>query len=147
VNTASAGGPGVLVGQEARLHALDVGQPGRGGPAARFGEHRRGDVHRDHAAHARGGGQRESPGSGAEVHHGGFLAGAVRGQHSDVGREIRGALLPVEPGDETGVEVLRASVSQFVDHPALGVHGGDCPARCLDCHRVFAGLPATPGAR
>jgi len=107
----------VLVAEEPGLHALDVAQPRLGDALAQHGQHRGRDIDGHHAAHERRGGQREPPGPGAEVDHGGVRADAVRTQHGEILARIGISLLAVEARDERRVEMLRARMCHLVKHP------------------------------
>ena len=70
-----------------------------------------------HVPEPPGGGERELPGAGADVHDGRGRAQAVRLEHGQVLVRLGVSLLAVEARDEGRVKVFRAGVRQFVDPP------------------------------
>jgi hypothetical protein len=108
---------GMLIAEEARAHAVQVGQPCAGGTLAQHREHGRRDVHGRHVSEPAGGGERELPGARAQVHDGGGRTQAAGRHGLQVLGRVGVALLPDVTGHEGRIQVLGSRVRQFVDHP------------------------------
>jgi hypothetical protein len=100
----------MFIAEEARAHAVQVGQPRGGGTLAQHREHGRRDVHGRHVPEPAGGGERELPGTRAQVHDSGARVQAVGGKGVQVLGRVGIALLPVVAGHEGRVEMLRSRV-------------------------------------
>jgi hypothetical protein len=106
----------VLVGQEPRLHALDVADTEIGGALPQSLQHRRGDVHGNDPANLVCGRKGERSGPRSDVDECRAADEPVLAHQDDVVGWIE-SLLRVVPRDELGIQMLGPRVGKLIDHP------------------------------
>ncbi|HEV2768290.1 MAG TPA: hypothetical protein VGV63_11375 [Acidimicrobiales bacterium] len=104
----------MFVGEEPRLHDLDVRQPRRRQLGPKAGEHEWRDVDGDHSGTDPSHGQSELPRPGAEINDLTPLAEPVLEENCELASGVR-ILLVVVAGDVVRIQVLPACGCQLVE--------------------------------
>lgn len=107
----------VLVGQKARLDAVDVAQALTGDRGLQRGEHDRRDVDGDDAFDRRRADSGELAGAGTDVDDDRIAAQSRIEEHRQLGLGLR-VLLDVVARDVSGIEILPTRVRDLIGYPA-----------------------------